>query len=172
MSSCSRNAARSLQETTPSRRTGTCPIKRALAFHQQNSQPIMEAFHDWLNAQVEAKIAEPNSRMGKAISYMINHWEALTLFLRVPGAPLDNNVCERALKVSIRHRKNSLFFKTEKGAEVGDLFMSLIHTCRLNGINAFDYLTALQTHAADVAADPAQWLPWNFEHALNASADA
>lgn len=140
-----------------------------LAFHQEYSQPIMEAFHAWLEEQVAAKIAEPNSRMGKAFSYMINHWEALTLFLRVPGAPLDNNVCERALKVSIRHRKNSLFYKTQKGAEVGDLFMSIIHTCRLNGINAFDYLTALQTHAADVAADPAQWLPWNFQHALNPS---
>ena len=61
---------------------------------------------------------------------MLNHWARLTLFLRVAGAPLDNNVCERALKMAILHRKNSLFYKTLNGAQVGDLFMSLIHTCR------------------------------------------
>ncbi|MCY2991432.1 MAG: transposase, partial [Planctomycetota bacterium] len=44
----------------------------------------------------------------------------------VPSA-LDNNLCERALKMAIRHRKNSLFYKTLRGAAVGDLYMSLIH---------------------------------------------
>jgi hypothetical protein len=134
--------------------------EQRLRFHQQFSGPIMNEFFGWL--QDQQKIIEPNSRMGEAISYMIDHWEALTLFLRVPGAPLDNNVAERALKMSIRHRKNSLFYKTEHGAAVGDLFMSLIHTCRLNGINAFDYLTALQLHAELVKASPKKWLPWNY----------
>ena len=78
-----------------------------LAFHQQNSKPIMEEFFMWLNAQLDEKEVEPNSRMGGAINYMIKHWEELTLFLRVPGAPLDNNVCERALKAPIRYRNNS-----------------------------------------------------------------
>jgi len=73
--------------------------------------------------------------------------EKLTLFLRVAGAPIDNNLVERALKKAILHRKNSLFYKTRKGAQMGDLFMSLIHTCELNGANAFDYLTELQRHA-------------------------
>jgi hypothetical protein len=62
----------------------------------------------------------------------------------VPGAPLDNNLCEQLLKKSILHRKNSLFYKTEHGAFIGDLFMSLIHTCNLQHINAFEYLTTLQ----------------------------
>ena len=82
--------------------------------------------------------------------------------MRVPGAPLDNNICERALKTPIRHRKNSLFFKTERGALVGDVFMSLIHTCRLNGVNAFEYLRAIAKHARQVAAAPEHWLPWNY----------
>ena len=73
------------------------------------------------------------SGLGTAISYLLKYWGRLTLFLRQPGAPLDNNVCERALKKSILHRKNSLFYKTRKGAQMGDLFMSLIHTCELNG---------------------------------------
>ena len=137
-----------------------------LAFHQQNSKPIMDEFFEWLNAQLDEKEIEPNSRMGGAINYMLKHWKELTLFLRVPGAPLDNNVCERALKAPIRYRNNSLFFKTERGALVGDMFMSLIHTCRLNGVNAFDYLTAIAQHARDVAAAPEEWFPWNYHKAL------
>ena len=78
---------------------------------------------------------------------MLRHWEKLTLFLRQAGAPLDNNVCERALKKAILHRKNALFYKTQNGARVGDLFMSLIYTCQLNEANPFDYLTELQRHA-------------------------
>jgi len=84
----------------------------------------------------------------------------------VPGAPLDNNICERALKAPIRYRNNSLFFKTERGALVGDMFMSLIHTCRINGVNAFDYLTAIAQHARDVAAEPEEWLPWNYHKTM------
>jgi transposase len=48
------------------------------------------------------------------------------------------------LKKSILHRKNSLFYKTRNGAQMGDLFMSLIHTCELNAVNPFDYLNELQ----------------------------
>jgi len=44
--------------------------------------------------------------------------------------------------------------------------MSLIHTCELNGINAFDYLVALQRHHRDVAASPAAWMPWTYQHTL------
>jgi hypothetical protein len=94
----------------------------------------------------------------------------LTLFLRQPGAPLDNNICERALKMAILHRKNSLSYKTQNGARVGDLFMSLIHTCRLNGANPFDYLTTLQRHASAVKTNPGQWLPWNYLQTLTSLA--
>jgi len=97
---------------------------------------------------------------------MLNHWEALTLFLRRPGAPLDNNVCERALKKAILHRKNAYFYKTPNGARVGDLFMSLIHTCELNDVNPFDYLTELQKHAHELSSDPDRWMPWNYRNTL------
>jgi transposase len=100
--------------------------------------------------------------LGDAIRYMLNHWEPLTLFLREPGAPLENNICERALKIFILHRKNAYFYKTKNGARVGDLFMSLIHTAELNRVNPFDYLVELLRHAEDVAETPAAWLPWNY----------
>lgn len=109
---------------------------------------------------------EPNSGLGKAIQYMLRHWMPLTLFLRVAGAPLDNNVAERALKKAILHRENSLFYKTLHGAEVGDLYMSLIHTCELNGVNSFDYLTELQRHSSELRRAPADWMPWNYRATL------
>lgn len=137
-----------------------------LRFHQERSKPILDALKVWMEKQFEDKRVEPNSGLGKAISYMLNHWEKLTLFLREPGAPLDNNICERALKMAILHRKNALFYKTENGARVGDIFMSLIHTCRLNGADPFDYLTELQKHREEVKATPEGWMPWNYRATL------
>jgi transposase len=137
-----------------------------LRFHQEHSRPVMDTLHAWLSAQFEEKRVEPNSGLGEAITYCLKHWERLTLFLRQAGAPLDSNIVERALKKAILHRKNSLFYKTEKGAEVGDLFMSLIHTCELNGANPFDYLTELQKHADELAQNPAAWMPWNYRQTL------
>jgi hypothetical protein len=126
----------------------------------------MQALQDWMAQQFADHAVEPNSGLGQAITYMQNHWEKLTLFLRVPGAPLDNNLCERALKKAILHRKNSLFYRTLNGAKVGDLFMSLIHTAELHQVEPFDYLVALLRHAAAVALDPPAWMPWNDTAAL------
>jgi transposase len=137
-----------------------------LRFHQQYSGPLMEQLHGWLQDQLTEGKAEPNSGLGRAIRYLLNHWPALTLFLREKGAPLDNNLCERALKKAILNRKNAMFYKTPKGAMVGDLFMSLIHTCELNGVNSFRYLTELQRRAPEVQRAPADWMPWNFEETL------
>jgi hypothetical protein len=144
---------------------GLSPEER-LRFHQAYSGPIMDELHAWLRTQFEKKEVEPNSGMGTAITYALRHWDRLTLFLRQPGAPLDSNIVERALKRAILHRKNSLFYKTENGAEVGDLFMSLIHTCELNDANPFEYLTELQKHTAELAQNPAAWMPWNYRQTL------
>jgi transposase len=147
------------------RERGLTALERLL-FHQQHSRPVMEELHGWLEAQLAQKKVEPNSGLGQAITYLLRHWRGLTAFLREVNAPLDNNLCERALKRVVLHRKNALFYKTLNGAQVGDLFMSLIHTCELCGANAFAYLTELQKHAAELANSPAQWMPWNYREAL------
>lgn len=134
-----------------------------LAYHQQHSGPVMEELKTWLRNQLDQKLVEPNSSFGDATQYMFKRWDRLTRFLTVAGAPIDNNVCERALKRAIRHRKNSLFYKTLHGARVGDIYMSLIHTCELNGINPFAYLTRLVREGERIAEDPGRWLPWNYE---------
>ena len=112
---------------------------------------------------------EPNSGLGQAIFYMKNHWTNLVRFLHVRGAPLDNTICERALKKAILHRKGSLFYKTQKGAQVGDLFMSLIYTCERCGSDPFDYLVELQKHAAQLAENPGAWMPWNNRDTIERS---
>ena len=146
--------------------------QQRLVFHQAESGPTMEELHVWLVRRIEDRLVEPNSALGVAISYLLRHWEKLTLFLRVAGAPLDNNVCERALKKAIRHRRNSLFYKTCHGAHVGDVFMSLIHTCELGGANPFDYLTELERHAGEVSLNPQDWMPWNYRQTLGSTAAA
>jgi transposase len=137
-----------------------------LRFHQEHSGPLMKGLHEWMEAQLAEHKTEPNSGLGKAISYLLNHWPKLTLFLKEPGAPLDNNIVERALKKAILNRKNALFYKTLNGAGVGDLFMSLIHTCELNGANPFDYLSQLQRHAEELKRRPSEWMPWNYRKTL------
>ena len=137
-----------------------------LRHHQIESGPLMADLETWLRQQLDDHLVEPNSGLGAAIAYMLKHWPKLTLFLRVPGVPLDNNVCERALKKAILHRKNALFYKSLAGARVGDVFMSLIHTAELNGIAPFEYLVALQRHHQAVGLDPGEWLPWNYEATL------
>jgi len=137
-----------------------------LRLHQERSGPVMDQLHRWLEAQFAERKTEPNSGLGKAITYLLRHWRPLTLFLRIAGAPVDNNIVERALKRAVLHRKNALFYRTLHGAQVGDLFMSLIYTCQLCGINSFDYLIELQRHAQELAAQPAGWTPWNYRETL------
>ena len=137
------------------------PVQR-LDLHRRESGPVMDQLHEWLIRQIDDKQVEPNSSLGQAIGYMLKHWSKLTQFLKQAGAPLDNNICERALKKCILHRKNSLFYKTRRGAHVGDVFMSLIHTCQLCQVNPFDYLTEIQRHRGAVASAPEAWMPWNY----------
>jgi transposase len=140
--------------------------EQRLRFHQEHSEPLMKGLHEWMEVQLAEHKTEPNSGLGKAISYLLNHWLKLTLFLRQAGAPIDNNIVERALKKAILNRKNALFYKTLNGAGVGDLFMSLIHTCELNRSNPFDYLTELLRHAEELKHRASEWMPWKYRDTL------
>jgi transposase len=132
------------------------------AYHQYYSGPIMEALQSWLTKQFEDRTVEPNSSLGKAFQYLLTHWQTLTRFLEVPGAPLENNTAERALKLAIRQRKNSLFYATDYSAYIASMLTSLIATCLHAGVNALDYLVALQEHRPAVFGAPSAWLPWNY----------
>jgi transposase len=139
--------------------------EQRLQLHQTHSQPVMEKLRTWFTELIDGQKVEPNSGLGEAIAYMRKRWTQLTQFLRVPGAPLDNNEAERVLKTAILHRKNSLFYRSQQGADVGDLFMSLVQTCRSHGVNPFDYMLAVIANVASAKADPGRWMPWNYQTA-------
>jgi len=141
------------------------PAKR-LTYHQQHSADIMEALKTYLTNLWQYEAIEHNSTLGKAVKYMLKRWSALTRFLTIEDCPIDNSLCERAIKDLIRYRKNSLFYRTLAGAHCGDTLMSLIQTAMKNGINAFDYLNALQEHTQAIAKNPEDFLPWNYQETL------
>lgn len=145
--------------------------RERLMYHQVHSLPLMNTLYTWLNQQRDEHRVEPNSHLGKSIDYMLKHWHALTQFTRVPGALLDNNHVERALKLPIRTRKAAMFHKTEHGAFVAALLMSLIQTAIDNDTNPVDYLTALQEHKSRVFKNPQDWLPWNYLYQLDSLSD-
>jgi hypothetical protein len=126
----------------------------------------MNGIKKYCNDLIDEKKVEPNSSLGKAIAYLNNHWDAFTLFLRLPGVPLTNNDAERLIKRSVLNRKNAYFFKNETGAKIADILMSFMETCILNKINPYDYLIAVQKYQADVRKNPQLWLPWAYEDRL------
>jgi hypothetical protein len=139
-----------------------------LIYHQKHSGTLMEDLRMWLQEQLDEHQVEPNSSLGAAFKYTLKHWHELTQFLRVPGAPLDNNIIERGLKVAIRVRKNSLFYGTEHSAYVGSLLQSLIGTCIAAKQNPVKYLTALQEYKVAVRMNPSAWLPWHYQETMAA----
>lgn len=142
--------------------TKTMKPEDRLAHHQRYSAPVMERLYSWIEEQFQQRRVEPNSALGKAFSYLQRHWHGLTQFLSQRHAPLDSNAVERALKRVVLHRKNALFFRTEHGAVVGDILMSVIETCRVNGIRAWQYLLQVMRNRRAVRDDPARWLPWTY----------
>lgn len=140
--------------------------QRRLEYHQAHSRKPMDEIKAYAEMKLTNKDVEPNGILGQAFQYLLKYWPGLTKFLEVPGAPIDNNEAERLIKKFIMYRKNSLFYKTEDGAKVGDCLMSLIQTCIAADENPVDYLTVLQRNSRHVAKNPQLWLPWNYRNIL------
>ncbi len=145
---------------------GLSPSERLL-YHQEHSLEIMNNLNSWMEDKIENREVEPNSELGNAIAYFLKHWNGLTAFLRIAGASLSNAEVERLVKRCVLRRKGSMFYKTEAGAWIGDILMSLIETARFAGRNPFDYLVAIQKYAIQVRAHPQNWLPWNYHLTLD-----
>lgn len=137
-------------------------------YHHEHSLPVMQAMKAHCERWIESEQIEQNSGFGQACSYFINHFEGLTAFCHVPGAKIDNNSIEQLIKMIIRIRKNSLFYKTQNGADVGDILTSVLATAVHSNVNVFEYLTVLQQHWFDVGRNPQRWVPWNYQQTLEA----
>jgi len=160
------NALKLVYEHDEEARSKQLNAAERLVYHQTYSEPVFTALKTWLEEQTRQRLVEPNSSLGKAIAYLVDHWETLTRVVTVPGVPLDNNVAERALKLAIRQRKNSLFYASEHSAYIASILTSVIATCVQAGVNALEYLVAVQDHRPEVFANPGAWLPWNYQAAL------
>ena len=133
-----------------------------LAYHQAQSPPRLEARKGWLDKQLDGHLVEPNSALGTAITSLQGPWKTLTRFLQLAGAPLDNHIVERALKLCIRQRNNALFYQNSHSASIASVLTSLMATCIYAGVNAVESLVALQAHRHEVFSAPAAWLPWAY----------
>jgi len=137
--------------------------KKRLDYHREHSLPHMEKLRQWCEQSISDNgDVEPNSNLGAAMAYVVKHYEGLSAFCRIPNAPVDNNEIERLIKLIVRSRKNSLFFKTQNGADVSDVLTSILATCHEAQVNAFDYPQSVQRNQLAVRTAPAQWLPWNY----------
>ena len=141
-----------------------------LAHHKKFSTPITDKLHAYLFFLMDKKLVEPNEPLGKSVNYMLNHWHKLTQFLRVDGAPLDNNAMEQGLKIPIRGRKNWMFYKNTYGASVGGVLTSIIYTCMLSNVNPLNYLVAIQENQVQMIKNPDAWLPWCYQDTLSSLA--
>ena len=131
-------------------------------YHREHSLPPMQQLLEWCNEKLGDDTVEPNSNLGKAMQYYIRHFDGLSAFCHLPGAPVDNNEIQRLIKLIVRARKNSLFFKTTVGADISDIITSTLAICNENNVNAFEYLNAVQRNQLSVKASPEKWLPWNY----------
>ena len=143
--------------------------QKRLKHHQKHSAGHIDNIYRKIDELFAYKLVEPNSHLGKAMKYWLNHKEGLTQFLRVGGMELDNNRSERGLKRIILQRKNSLFFKTLSSAEVLSGISSIVVTCMANDIDSFGYLNWMQDNATILKKQPKNYLPWKYVEYLNST---
>lgn len=133
-----------------------------LAYHQKHSTAEMARLRTWALQKLKEQFIEDNSDEGRALNYLANQFLKLTEFLRTPGVPLDTNRVEQFLRVSKRYFRNSSFYKTETGAEVGDGLMSLIRTAVDAKVSPIDYLAWCLENFRDLKKNPQKYFPWEY----------
>ena len=129
----------------------------------EKARPILEAFHQWLLKR--SSQTPPKGLLGKAISYALNQWERLLVYLEDPIVTPDNNMAENGIRPFVLGRKNWLFSGTPKGAEASAMLYSLIETAKANNCEPYSYLRHIFEHLprAHTLADYEALLPWNVD---------
>ena len=150
--------------------TAKMTSKQRLAYHRKHSLPVMETLRKWCQKQLKVNpktgraAVEENGALGKAMGYFLKHYDGLSAFCRIPGAPIDNNIAEVIVKRVVLNRKNAYFHQTLSGANIVDVVMSMIGCCEQAGVNVFDYFNHVQRYQLSPPEEIAQrHLPWNFQ---------
>jgi len=141
------------------------PTERML-YHREHSKPLMEKLKAMCEEKIKNNLAEPNSLLWVPLTFIINQWPRLTKFYREPGIPLDTNLVEQMLIIPVRYLAVSFNYKNESGAEVGDLFMSLVSTAVENDVEPVAYLTDCLRNQEDLAKRPEHYLPWVYRERM------
>jgi transposase len=106
----------------------------------------------------------PNSLLGKALNYLSSQWPKLTRYIGNGNWPIDNNLCENAIRPFVVGRKGWLFADTVGGATASANLYSIIETCKANGIEPYHYLVELfrALPLATTVDDYEALLPWKI----------
>ena len=140
------------------------PPDERRAIRQERSQPIVDALHSWLTAQLER--VSGKSTLAEAIRYALRHWQGLVLFLEDGRLELDTNTIERAIRPITLGRKNSLFAGSDGGARRWALVASLVATAKLNGVEPQAWLTDVlerMVSGRTKAPELERLLPWSWK---------
>jgi len=141
---------------------GLSPEERK-EIRQKHARPILDAFKQWLDAQV--LILLPKSAMGLAVGHSLNQWDALNCYVGNGALAIDNNKAERALRCVAVGRKNWLFAGSDLGGRNAAILYSLVASCKLHKVESWAYLRdvigRVKTHPASQIAEllPANWKP-------------
>ena len=115
------------------------PVEKIRQWRQRYARPILEELWSWLEEQEPQ--CSPGRALHKAIAYALSHRVELSRFLEDGAVPLDNNVCERAIKNVVLGRKSWLFAGSQMAGERAAQIMSLLETAKRNGLEPHAWLT-------------------------------
>ena len=135
------------------------------ALRQEYSQPILVKIEAMLLKHLHAVV--PGSLLGKALHYLSAQWPKLIRYADNGLWPIDNNLCENAIRPFVIGRRNWLFADTVAGAHASANLYSIIETCKANGIDPYAYLVSLfrKLPATQTVDDFERLLPWRLANA-------
>lgn len=138
------------------RRTKARPPDEVLA-HRQEMAPLFDQMRSRALADLGAFPSK--SSIGRAISYFLENWAGLTMFVSNAVLPIDNNPQERLLRNPVVGRKTWYGTHSKQGAQTATVLFSLVESCKLNGVNPRTYFKQLvaDLHEGAVAYTPAQF---------------
>ncbi|PKH04522.1 IS66 family transposase, partial [Psychromonas sp. MB-3u-54] len=145
------------------KRTKLLPAKERQRIRKIESAPILDKFKIWLDKTSQTLL--PKSYLGKAVSYTLNYWQALTRYVENGELGIDNNVTERDIRPFTTGRKNWMFAQSVKGAQASAVLYSIVMTCRANDINPYFYFQKLFEELPNrvEGADLSDLLPWHAQ---------
>lgn len=108
---------------------------------REKMRPHFEAMR--AQAMLELPRTFKGSKYQKALIYLLENFDNLTLCLKDPEIPIDNNLQERLLRSHVVGRKTWYGTHSEQGAETASILFSIVETCKLNGVNPREYFPAL-----------------------------